>query len=67
MSDLEKKEFFREFIDEIELYSESQSAKWVNKNIRELNRMQKEPAKVEVPVGEQCCKPYECWYYEYYH
>lgn len=42
-------------------------AKWVNDNIWDLNRMQKEPEEVQVEVGEQCCKPYECWYYQYCH
>lgn len=42
-------------------------AKWVNDNIWDLNRMQKEPEEVQVEVGEQCSKPYECWYYEYCH
>lgn len=42
-------------------------AKWVNANIWDLNRMQKEPEEVQVEVGEQCSKPYECWYYKYCH
>ena len=42
-------------------------ATWVNENIWNLNRMQKEPEEVQVEVGEQCCKPYECWYYGYCH
>ena len=42
-------------------------AKWVNDNIWDLNRMQKEPEEVQEEVGEQCCKPYECWYYQYCH
>ena len=42
-------------------------AKWVNANIWDLNRMQKEPEEVQVEVGEQCSKPYECWYYQYCH
>ncbi len=42
-------------------------ATWVNENIWNLNRMQKEPEEVQVEVGEQCCKPYECWYYQYCH
>ena len=42
-------------------------AKWVNDNIWDLNRMQKEPEEVQVEVGEQCSKPYECWYYKYCH
>lgn len=42
-------------------------AKWVNDNIWDLNRMQKEPEEVQVEVGEQCSKPYECWYYQYCH
>jgi len=42
-------------------------AKWVNDNIWDLNRMQKEPEEVQVEVGDQCSKPYECWYYKYCH
>lgn len=42
-------------------------AKWVNDNIWDLYRMQKEPEEVQVEVGDQCSKPYECWYYEYCH
>lgn len=42
-------------------------AKWVNDNIWDLNRMQKEPEEVQVQVGEQCYEPYECWYYDYCH
>ncbi|HCJ09474.1 MAG TPA: hypothetical protein DHV96_14290 [Lachnospiraceae bacterium] len=42
-------------------------AKWVNDNIWDLNRMQKEPEEIQVEVGEQCCKLYECWYYQYCH
>ena len=42
-------------------------ATWVNENIWNLNRMQKELEEVQVEVGEQCCKPYECWYYQYCH
>lgn len=42
-------------------------AKWVNDNIWNLNRMQKEKNEIQVEVGEQCKKPYECWYYGYCH
>ena len=42
-------------------------AKWVNDNIWELNRMQKEPEEIEVATGAQCSDPYECWYYGYCH
>ena len=42
-------------------------SKWVNDNIWDLNRMQKDPDEVEVPVGDQCKEPYECWYYGYCH
>ena len=42
-------------------------AKWVNDNIWDLNRMQKQPEEVQIDIGEQCTKPYECWYYGYYH
>ena len=42
-------------------------ANWVNENIWDLNRMQKEQDEVQVEVGDQCCEPYECWYYKYCH
>lgn len=42
-------------------------AKWVNDNIWDLNRMQKEPEEMDVAPGEQCTDPYECWYYGYCH
>ena len=41
--------------------------KWINDNIWSLNSMQKQPEEVEVATGEQCTKPYRCWYYEYCH
>lgn len=41
--------------------------KWVNDNIWDLNRMQKEPDEPAAKPGEQCMKPYECWYYAYCH
>jgi hypothetical protein len=41
--------------------------RWINDNIWELNRMQKEAEEVMAEPGEQCCKPYECWYYQYCH
>ena len=41
--------------------------RWINENIRDLNRMQKQPEEVLVEPGDQCLKPYECWYYEYCH
>ena len=42
-------------------------AKRVNDNIWDLNRMQKQPDEVRIEPGEQCFKPYECWYYAYCH
>lgn len=42
-------------------------AKWINDNIWDLNRMQKQPEEVQIEIGEQCTKPYECWYYGYCH
>ena len=42
-------------------------AKWVNDNIWNLNRMQKQPEECQIETGEQCEKPYRCWYYEYCH
>lgn len=40
---------------------------WINDNIWDLNRMQKEPGEVMTAPGEQCSVPYECWYYDYCH
>ncbi len=41
--------------------------RWINDNIWDLNRMQKEPEEVMVEPGDQCRDPYECWYYAYCH
>ncbi|RKM56819.1 hypothetical protein D6855_14215 [Butyrivibrio sp. CB08] len=41
--------------------------KWIDENIWELNRKQKEAEELMVEVGEQCSNPYECWYYNYCH
>lgn len=41
--------------------------KWVNDHIWHLNRMQKQPDEVMIAPGDQCCDPYECWYYGYCH
>ena len=41
--------------------------RWINDNIWDLNRMQKETEEVKVEPGDQCCNPYECWYYGYCH
>ena len=42
-------------------------ASWVNKNIWNLNKMQKQREEIDIPVGEQCINPYRCWYYHYCH
>lgn len=42
-------------------------SKWINDNIWDLNRMQKQPEEIQIIPGEQCIKPYECWYYGYCH
>ncbi len=41
--------------------------KWINDHIWDLNRMQKQPEEIEIEPGEQCTRPYECWYYGYCH
>lgn len=41
--------------------------RWVNDNIWDLNRMQKEADEVQIEPGDQCCNPYACWYYDYWH
>ena len=40
---------------------------WINENIWELNRMQKQREEISVEPGEHCTHPYECWYYGYCH
>lgn len=40
---------------------------WINENIWDLNRMQKEKEEVQTEPGEQCIYPYECWYFAYCH
>ncbi len=40
---------------------------WINDNIWNLNRMQKEREEIAAEPGEQCTTPYECWYYGYCH
>ena len=40
---------------------------WINGHIWELNRMWKEKEEPRTEPGEQCAKPYECWYYDYCH
>ena len=42
-------------------------SKWINDNIWDLNRMQKQPEEYEIEPGEQCEHPYRCWYYAYCH
>ena len=41
--------------------------KWINDHIWNLNRMQKEREEIRIEPGEQCTRPYECWYYAYCH
>ncbi len=41
--------------------------RWINENIWDLNRMQKQPEEVQALPGEHCTSPYECWYYDYCH
>ena len=41
--------------------------RWINENIWELNRMQKQPEELPAKPGEQCDNPYRCWYYDYCH
>ncbi|MBQ6383055.1 MAG: hypothetical protein IJJ42_05615 [Clostridia bacterium] len=40
---------------------------WVNENIWNLNRMQKQREEVPADPGPQCEEPYPCWYYDYCH
>ena len=44
-----------------ELYS------WINDNIWDLNRMWKQKEEPDIPPGDQCSSPYDCWYYGYCH
>ena len=41
--------------------------RWINDHIWDLNTMQKQPEEVITDPGEQCEKPYRCWYYSYCH
>ena len=41
--------------------------KWINDHIWNLNRLQKEREEIRTEPGEQCTRPYECWYYAYCH
>ena len=40
---------------------------WINDNIWDLNRVAKSREEPDVPCGDQCSNPYECWYYGYCH
>ena len=40
---------------------------WINDNIWNLNRMQKQLEEYEIEPGDQCERPYKCWYYDYCH
>lgn len=40
---------------------------WIDDNLWDLNRMQKQPEEIMIDPGEHCTKPYECWYYGYCH
>ena len=52
----------------VEVTTEAKSLyNWINDNIWDLNRMQKEREEVQVEPGECCTRPYECWYYAYCH
>ena len=42
-------------------------SKWINDNIWDLNRMQKQPEEYEIEPGDQCDNPYRSWYYDYCH
>ena len=37
----------------------------VNDNIWRLGKIKKEPEELQIPMGEQCSCPYECWYLAY--
>ncbi len=41
--------------------------KWINDNIWELNRLQKQREELTTKPGAQCTEPYACWYYAYCH
>ena len=52
----------------VDVTSEAKACyRWINENIWELNRMQKERDEISVEPGAQCAEPYECWYYAYCH
>ena len=41
--------------------------RWINDNIWNLNRMQKQKEEIQKEPGAQCDEPYRCWYYDYCH
>ena len=40
-------------------------APWINDHIWDLNRIKKQKDEPETEPGEQCVRPYECWYRAY--
>lgn len=40
---------------------------WINENIWRLSKLSKQDQELQMPVGNQCNEPYECWYYGYCH
>jgi hypothetical protein len=40
-------------------------SKWVGENIWRLNKIKMQSDEPMVEMGEQCQRPYECWYCEY--
>ena len=50
----------------VEITAEAKAlSPWINDHIWDLNRMQKEREEPDIPPGEQCDCPYECWYKAY--
>jgi hypothetical protein len=39
--------------------------KWIDENIWRLGKVKFQKDEIEIPMGEQCCLPYECWYIDY--
>lgn len=52
----------------VDITSEAKTyTKWINDNIWNLNRMQKNREEPQIEPGLQCSRPYECWYHAYCH
>ena len=56
----EDKFAIEEVTDRVKAYAD-----WVKENIWRLSKIKSQPCEPQMLMGEQCQKPYECWYCEY--